>query len=389
MSSAALRSLGTLPVAQFMKQYWQRKPLVIRQAFALAPPDSPPIDWPGVIALAARDDVESRLISRRQGQWRLTHGPFERLPAATRKQWTLLVQGVDLYCEPVYRLLQRFRFVSDARLDDVMVSIASDGGGVGPHWDSYDVFLLQAQGRRRWRIGPTGYPSRPPDTIDALPVKIIAAPVFTEEHLLDAGDMLYLPPGWAHDGVAVGACTTLSIGYRSPTREELLQAWFADQADRLQAGTARYRDAGEAATSNPGRLSERLNRELSTWIRDATPKQTDIERFIGAYLTEPKQQVWFLPPDEPRSRHAFLQLIRRSGVQLNRQTRMLYRNSRLFINGERAEVPCSVELRQLVNDRHLSGVTLAKALRNVRVADSLHQWWLRGWIDCCESERKA
>jgi len=149
---APLTQLGRLPVARFMRDYWQRKPLLIRQAFSEG---DAPLRWNELAALAQRDDVESRLVSAAGGRWLLRHGPFtaRQLPARSRPHWTLLVQGVDLHLPAAHALLARFRFVADARLDDLMASYATDGGGVGPHVDSYDVFLLQAQGRRRWRIG--------------------------------------------------------------------------------------------------------------------------------------------------------------------------------------------------------------------------------------------
>ncbi len=145
--------LGGLSVDQFMRRHWQRRPLLVRSAF---PAFRTPIGTDELFALAARDDVESRLITSFAGRWRLQHGPFEpgTLPSTAKRQWTLLVQGVDTLHDAARALIERFRFVADARVDDLMISFATDGGGVGPHLDSYDVFLLQAHGTRRWRIAP-------------------------------------------------------------------------------------------------------------------------------------------------------------------------------------------------------------------------------------------
>ncbi|MEI7447697.1 MAG: cupin domain-containing protein, partial [Burkholderiales bacterium] len=201
-----LDAIGGLSVHQFMRRHWQRAPLLVRGAF---PGFVPPIDPAGLFALAARDDVESRLIrGATTGRPTVAHGPFDRLPARRTPGWTLLVQGVDLHDDAVHALLSRFRFVPDARVDDLMISFATDGGGVGPHVDQYDVFLLQAQGRRRWRIAPPGDAS----LVAGVPLKLLARFEPTEEWVLEPGDMLYLPPGWGHDGVAVGDCTTFSIG---------------------------------------------------------------------------------------------------------------------------------------------------------------------------------
>jgi len=220
--------LGGLSAAAFMRRHWQRKPLLVRSAIADL---AAPVTRTQMFALAARDDVESRLIERADDDtWRLRHGPLPRraLPPLSRPGWTLLVQGLDLHADAAHELLARFRFVPAARLDDLMLSYASDTGGVGPHIDSYDVFLLQVQGRRRWRIGPC----KNPQVRDNVPLKMLAHFDYEQTWLLEAGDMLYLPPGWAHEGVAVGGdCMTASIGFRAPAADELAQALLARLAD--------------------------------------------------------------------------------------------------------------------------------------------------------------
>ena len=191
--------LGGLSPASFMRRHWQKKPLLVRQAW---PGVTPPIDRAALFELAGQPDVESRLLTRFAGDWRLRHGPLPRraLPPLGKPDWTLLVQGLDLHWPAARDMLDRFRFVPEARLDDLMVSYASDGGGVGPHLDSYDVFLLQVHGRRRWRIGPVHDRS----LVAGLPVKILGQFVPDQDWILEPGDMLYLPPNWGHDGVAVG-----------------------------------------------------------------------------------------------------------------------------------------------------------------------------------------
>ncbi len=209
--------LGGLSAAQFMRRYWQKKPLLVRQAI---PAMVPPIERGALFALAEQEEVESRLIRHGKAGWTLKHGPLPRraLPPLKQPGWTMLVQGVDLHHEGVHELLRQFRFLPDARLDDLMISYASDTGGVGAHFDSYDVFLLQAQGRRRWSIGKQSDLRLQP----GVPLKILENFEPEQTFVLEPGDMLYLPPRYAHDGVAVGDdCMTCSIGLRSSALGEL------------------------------------------------------------------------------------------------------------------------------------------------------------------------
>src|SRR5688572_9483880 len=207
--------LAGLTPQQFMLKHWQRRPLVVRQAM---PTPVAPLSRAELFALAARDDVESRLVQNSGRRWSVAHGPFSRstLPRLRDRGWTLLVQGVDLHHDGAHALLRQFRFVPDARLDDVMISWASDGGGVGPHVDSYDVFLLQASGERRWRIARRFDPALD----ERAPLKILRRFEPEQELVLSPGDLLYLPPNWAHEGVAMGGdCMTCSIGMRAPRRD--------------------------------------------------------------------------------------------------------------------------------------------------------------------------
>src|SRR3954462_8337426 len=196
--------LGGLTPREFLRRHWQKRPLFVRGAL---PRFSGVLSEPELRALAARDDVEARVVERRGPRDRTQHGPFARL-RPQRRDWTLLVSGVNLHHVGADALLRRFSFVPQARLDDVMVSYATPGGGVGPHVDSYDVFLLQGSGRRRWRISSKGGREFDPGS----PLPVLSGFVPDEEWVLGPGDMLYLPPGWAHEGTAVDACLTCSVG---------------------------------------------------------------------------------------------------------------------------------------------------------------------------------
>ena len=364
----ALPLLGGLPPQLFMRRHWHKKPLLIRQAI---PGFVAPIDRNRLFALAAREEVESRLVIRDGLGWQLRHGPFQRraLPALKQDRWTLLVQGVDLHDEAGHDLLGRFRFVPDARLDDLMISYATDGGGVGPHFDSYDVFLLQAHGRRRWRIGRQADPA----LVEGMPVKLLANFVPEEEFVLEPGDMLYLPPRWAHDGIAEGECMTYSIGFRSPARGELARELLQRLAEDVDetAGDAVYRDPAQQAVTAPAALPEPLVEFAREALHAAVSDPERLRLLLGEYLSEPKPRVWFEAGDVPESL---------GGLELDRCTRMLHDARHVYINGEsfRASGRDAILMRRLADERVLSGQEVAKASAGAQAL--LRDWLAAGWL---------
>lgn len=370
--------LGDLGVDRFMTRYWQRRPRLMRAAL---PCVQPPLSRAEVFGLAARDDVESRLVSAFDGRWRLAHGPFgpRSLPPRSRPGWTLLVQGVDGHHPAARRLLDRFRFIADCRLDDLMISWASEGGGVGPHVDSYDVFLLQVEGLRRWRLGPV----RDAAMVPGLPLKVLSRFEPTEQHDLAPGDMLYLPPGWGHDGTAIGGpCMTCSIGFRAPSRLELLRHLLADAADEPGGTDQRFTDAGIRATRRPGAIPEALFGTLSGWALDWQPRPAEVRRAIGCFLTEPKASVWFDAPKRPPTETRFDRAARAHGLCLDRRSRVAYRGRWFFINGESCAMPSQGArwLRELADRRLLSPATAARWLEDVDLARQLRSWIGHGWL---------
>ena len=354
-----------------MKRHWQKKPLLVRQAI---PGFTPLLDPTALFDLASREDVESRLLSQGNKGWQFRRGPFQRrsLPALKTPDWTLLVQGVDLHDDGVHQLMQQFRFVPDARLDDVMISYATNGGGVGPHFDSYDVFLLQAHGQRRWRIGR----QKDLSLVDGLPLKILANFQPEEEYVLEPGDMLYLPPRWAHDGVAVGECMTYSIGFRQPARgelaRELLQRLAEDAEDA--AGSAVYRDPGQGAVESPGGIPP----EMMAFARDALQAVLDdpieLQCLLGEYLSEPKANVWFDTKPAVAGRSVA------GAVALDRRTRMMFDDQHIFINGEsyRASGRDAQLMRQLADRRRLSVSEVKRASQGAR--QLMSDWLEAGWL---------
>ena len=358
-TNTPLALLGGLTASQFMRRHWHKKPLLVRQAI---PGFKPLIPRARLLAMAGEDGVESRLIQQQDGgHWKLSHGLLSRrsLPSLQKPGWTVLVQGVDLHDDGVHQLMQQFRFVPEARLDDLMISFATDQGGVGPHFDSYDVFLLQAHGRRRWRIGRQKDLSLQPD----VPLKVLSNFEPEEEFVLEPGDMLYLPPKWAHDGIAEGECMTYSIGFRSPARDELareLLLRMSDEPDEPEAPMV-YRDPDQPAVEAPG--------EIPSSLHDFARKA--LERALGEYMTEPKANVWFEHGEE----HGMFE-----SVVLDRRTRMMYDAKHIFINGESylAGGRDATLMRKLADTRALSRADLAKASDDA--LELLSSWFDAGWV---------
>jgi len=358
--------LGGLSPSQFMRRHWQKKPLLIRNAF---PGQAPLLSRQALFAMAADEAVESRLIVQKDAGWTLKHGPLSRaaLPALKQPGWTLLVQGLDLHLDAAHGLLKRFRFVPDARLDDVMVSWASDGGGVGPHFDSYDVFLLQATGHRRWRIGRQKDLSLQPD----VPLKILSHFEPEEEFLLGPGDMLYLPPRWAHDGVAEGGdCMTVSFGFRSPQRGGLAAELLQRMADASEDETL-YRDPRQSATATPAAMPEGLRDFAREGLARLLADRGSLECALGEVMTEPKPRVWFEEPEQPWHPGA---------VQLDRRTRMMYDERHVFINGEsfRAGGADARLMRRLADQRGLSTSEVRRGSADAQALMS--DWFEAGWL---------
>lgn len=371
--------LGGMSPARFMRDYWQKKPLLIRQAI---PGVQPPIERSKLFALAESEDVESRLIVKTDGAvkktkkvgvdagWKLSHGPMNRrsLPAMSQPGWTLLVQGLDLHVPAAYELLQQFRFVPDARLDDLMISYATDGGGVGPHYDSYDVFLLQVHGQRRWRIGPLKDASLQAD----VPLKILTHFVPEQDLVLEPGDMLYLPPRWAHDGIAQGECMTCSIGFRVPEKTDLAREVLLRLVEGLECPDVPdlYKDPRQPATATPGQIPAALQEFALAAVMKALKDPSALHSALGEVLSEPKPRVWF-QAGEP--------LPDGVGVRLDPRTRMVYDDKRVFANGESwvAAGKDARQLRQLADRRALSAADVAKVSPALR--ELLDQWTEDGW----------
>lgn len=289
------RLLGGLSADEFLRDYWQRRPLLVRGAFEEVAPPLEPDEFAG---LALEPDVPARLVVQRgERHWELRHGPFEEsdFAALPETHWTLLITDLEKFVPPLQALVEPFRFLPDWRIDDLMISYAAPQGSVGPHTDAYDVFLLQLAGRRRWQID-----TRPVDPENRLPdqdLRILARFEAESEWVLEPGDMLYLPPGVAHYGVALDECMTASIGFRAPSQRDLVSAWLDDVVAGLDP-ERRYGDPGRpSAASSPGEIDSASRKRLVALLREAVGRSdSELERWLGCYLTEPRADLASLYP---------------------------------------------------------------------------------------------
>lgn len=363
--------LGGLSPARFLREYWHKKPLLIRNAvpgFAglLSPAE--------MLSLARRDEVEARLILGGGTDWQLDHGPFraadfKRLP---KTGWTLLVQSLNHFLPEADALLKQFDFIPHARLDDLMVSYAVPGGSVGPHFDSYDVFLLQGQGHRRWQISTQRDLSLLPDA----PLKILRHFNPEETWTLGPGDMLYLPPHVAHHGVAEDSCLTYSIGFRAPTAEELAHAFLMHLQDTVTL-EGRYADPDLRPQRHPGEIGRAMLGQIEAMIERVQWSRRDIAEFAGRYLSEPKPNVFFTPPEHPDTPTVFKRAARRHGVALDPRSRLLFTGTRFYINGEAftAGPDSAAALKQLADTRTLPAPLPSDLL------DRFYDWYEAGWLE--------
>lgn len=373
-TTSRLALLGQRTPRAFLTRHWHKLALLVRGAI---PEFAGIFSRDELFALAGRDDVESRIVVRAGRRYALEHGPFRNADfrALPARDWTLLVQGVNLHSDAADRLLRRLAFLPFARLDDLMVSYAAPGGGVGPHFDSYDVFLLQGFGRRRWRYGRQDDLALRP----GLPVKILRT--FTPEHddVLAPGDMLYLPPGYAHDGEALDACTTYSIGFRAAAHTELAQQFLDYLRDRIEL-PGRYADPDLAPTDEPARIGKVMRQRAATALAGIRWDPAIVARFLGTTLSEPKAQVFFDPPEIPLSRAAFAAAIRKHGIRLDRRTQWLYDDDAIYVNGESHPWPPGARstLVELANARSLAP-TQTNALDGGIIA-FLHEGFAHGYL---------
>ena len=289
-----LEILGGISAEVFLRDYWQKKPLLIRQAI---PNFVSPLDGNDLAGLSLEELVESRIVLEHgETPWQLRQGPFteETYSTLPERDWTLLVQAVDQFSPEVAEVLEHFKFLPSWRIDDVMISFAVPGGSVGPHYDNYDVFLLQAEGQRQWKVGQIC--SAESLLLEHPDLRILNDFQQTEEWTLEPGDMLYLPPRLAHWGIAQTDCMTWSVGFRAPSSAEVL-THYADFVARFLPDEQRYTDADMTPVSNPSYIRTEDIQRLRQLINEQLDDDRMLLTWFGQYMTEPRYPELFIPSD--------------------------------------------------------------------------------------------
>lgn len=364
--------LGGLTAQQFLREYWQKKPLLVRNAFpgfsGLLTPDE-------LAGLACQDEAESRLVRNKGDQWLLRRGPFsevdfQRLP---QTRWTLLVQGVNQFLPEGTELMDKFSFIPRARLDDLMVSYATKGGSVGPHFDPYDVFLIQGIGHRRWQISTQADQTLLP----GAPLRILKDFKPEQEWITEPGDLLYLPPQCGHYGLAQDECMTYSVGFKAPYAQELATQFLVYLQDEIKLDGI-YQDPDLKTQAHTAEISSAMIRQVSGILRQVRWDQDLVEHFLGTYLTEPKTSVFFDPPERPLPLAKFRQHLIKTGIRLDLKSQMLFHGEHFYLNGESPSVAGANLgiLRQLADSR-----ALAPNLEfDADLESLLHRWYCAGYL---------
>ena len=376
MSDDAVSVLGNITPEVFLRDYWQKKPLLIRQAF---PDYESPLSPDELAGLALEEEVESRIVlTHGQIPWELRRGPFgekdfSQLPET---DWTLLVQSVDQFVPEVAELMSAFRFLPSWRIDDIMISYAAPGGSVGPHFDNYDVFLLQSHGHRRWKIGQQC--SADSALIDHPDLRILEHFEQQQEWVLAPGDMLYIPPGLAHYGIAEDECMTMSVGFRAPSHQEIL-VHFTDFLAQYMSDQDRYSDAGMQVPAQPSAIDDASVQRLQDIVLELVQDKAALATWFGRYMTEPRYPE-LVQPTEIETPVLLQELENGYGLMRNPSARLAYRlegdqHLMLFASGEHCLLPATLlpQVQLICDQDYLDSDTLLGWQRNADAWTLLEQ----------------
>ena len=381
-----LTLLGSITPRQFLAEYWQKKPLLVRNAF---PGWQNPLEPDELAGLACEEEAESRIVLEREGKehWVLRQGPFDEETFATlpKTRWTLLVQAVDQWVEEVQALLEPFRFIPDWRIDDVMVSYAPEGGSVGPHYDYYDVFLIQGLGQREWQVGPECGPDTP--RREDTELRILADMPAEHRWVLEPGDMLYLPPRYAHWGVALNDCMTYSVGFRSVSHAELLDHITMEATAEIEEDQ-RYADPDLQAPENPGEIPRSAIGQLRSIIERYMLDDERLLQWFGQFVTEPKYPDQDLSPEETLEVEDLLDAIEAfGGIERHPACRLAFSTGdagfSFFANGFATQLHSAAEqalARALCANKRLDETALAPFLQQPECTALLCELHNRGCL---------
>ncbi|MFV1922991.1 MAG: JmjC domain-containing protein [Methylotenera sp.] len=371
----SLRLLNNLSPSQFLAEYWQKKPLLIRQAI----PDFKGLLTPDELAgLACEEHVQSRIVKVVENQWSVDQGPFDEavFSSLPDTNWSLLVQSVNHHLPEAADLLSQFNFIPHVRLDDLMVSYAPTDGSVGAHVDAYDVFLLQGSGKRRWRINTQADLT----LIENAPLAILKHFEAEQEWILESGDMLYLPPNVAHHGIAEDdTCMTYSIGFRSPKAQELTHAFLEYLQDTSKLNGL-YEDPDLTLQKHPAEISATMIKKVEAMLQKISWTEDSVADFLGRYMSEPKPDISF-EPQAPISVDVLSSLLAESALQLDLQSQMLFSKDNFYINGESLNVPpIIVNCMQTLADTKKLNATTCNAQMRQAIAVTLQDAYNAGYI---------
>ncbi|EKT63520.1 cupin domain-containing protein [Providencia burhodogranariea] len=319
----------------FLDSHWQKRPLLIKNGFTRF---IDPISADELAGLAMEDEVDSRLVSHKEGLWQVAHGPFESYDHLGEENWSVLVQAVDHWHLASAALMKPFKVLSEWRMDDLMISYSVPGGGVGPHLDQYDVFIIQGEGRRHWRVGekvPMKQHCPHPDLLQVEPFDAI----IDEE--MEPGDILYIPPGFPHEGYAIEPSLNYSVGFRAPNTRELMSS-FADYLISNELGSYRYSDPDLSFRDNPAEILQGEQIKLREMMESLINDPQIFRKWLGEFISQSRHELDLAPPEPPYEQdevYALLKTQQETLYKLN-GLRALRVGNQFFVNGECLETTC-------------------------------------------------
>ena len=341
---------------EFLATYWQKKPVVIRQGFTGF---TDPITPDELAGLAMENETDSRLVSQEGDKWQVAHGPFESFDHLGETHWSLLVQAVNHWHAPSAALMTPFRALSDWRMDDLMVSFSVPGGGVGPHLDQYDVFIIQGSGRRRWRVGNNVRMEQHCPHPDLLQVEPFEAII---DEVLEPGDIVYIPPGFPHEGYSLENALNYSVGFRAPSGKELLSS-FADYMLANELGTHRYSDPDLQLRDQPSQILSGETDRIRQMMTDLINEPATFSQWFGEFISQSRHELDVAPPEPPYQPDEVLEALQQ-GEPLTRLggLRVLVSSDTVFINGESLNSAWPDALHALANKPSLEAADFGEAL---------------------------